>query len=246
MTKLHKKRYRFKRKQKRKSNLSKNVSNESRLARLQLNGMIPAAANSQGVAGTVNLAWSFALNFPGYMVVDSGTYGTTTWGAMGSAVGVFSTLYLRAMAMYDEYKVLSLTVRYVPNEIDTLANTSIPDVNDTPSLVYNVNDHDDVGIVTNESYFINAGHKPQFTTKVVKRMFKQPANRKSIWLNCGNATLAPTTATTGNNNVGPEAYSAMKFLMPAKSHAAALGATYYYGRFYCYWDVLFRGIQSNN
>lgn len=171
-------------------------------------------------------AYSFPLNFPTRHMNAGGTYGQMT-----NVPANFAGL----LAVFDEYRVVKLTVKFVSNYLDTQAvNTDIP------LIVYFVRDIDDV-LRLNEAAALNAGAIPRRieNTGIQQMSMSQLKSKRGRYLNTAMAALDPTVAPAANSQVTFEdAYGSIKLLFPN------LATNQYYGRIYAIWETEFKGLRN--
>lgn len=183
--------------------------------------------------GAGSYTFSTALNFPGY------GYSGGTWALLPNVMGSRARLF----ALYDEYRVTSLTTRLVAPSINTDWKQTT-DTND--NMMYTYMDVDDYSNST-EAFMLDAGVPPRSmnqsgnTSGVTTYMVNKSApGRAKQFFNCGLITAGPSFGSGGTYTAGttvpPESYGAIKHLWPN------LEATLYYGRLYCTWRVIFRGL----
>jgi len=173
--------------------------------------------------------YTAALNFPGY------GYTGGAWALFPNVMGSRARLF----ALFDEYRVLSLTTNCTSNAINS-GWVQTTDTND--SMVYTYMDVDDFSNST-ESFMLDAGVPARAfgqagnTTGVTTYMRNNSApGRARQYFNCQLITAAPTAAIAQQSTVvPPESYGGIKHLWPN------LLATQYYGRLYATWKVCFRG-----
>jgi len=201
------------------------------------------STNAGGAASVGDLSYAFALNYPTYLGINAAANANTaqSWGAMATVTNTLP----RLIALFDEYKVNSLTIRIIPNEMDTKTSATSPDLADYPSVLYTYNDIDDIVVATGETQMLNSGSRPvQWTFREHSFKFPQLREKRRVYLNTGNATVNPTTALTGNTMGLTDGYSSLKLLIP-KQYQLAAGVTGYFGRIYATWDVTWRGIRNS-
>jgi len=222
-----------------KNPLGAGIPNDLRKFRLKMMGMVPVSFTGNG--GVSLIGYAFPLNNPTIYRSPA-----TTWGQISGAGTAISNVWTRcfgAQAIFDEYKVISLRVRFVPSEQETHGNTSAYDTVDQPSLVYSFNDLDDSNLITTEAYMLNRGVYPKsYTEHPVTFHFKQLPEKRKIWLNTANYSLNPTTAATVATGPMVDQTSSLKLLFATGTTNLAVASV---GRLYAEWDVLFRGLNSS-
>lgn len=184
------------------------------------------------VAGAGPWGATFSLLFPGACRNTAGTIAN---------MDLLPNFLFRVGAFFDVYRVRKLKVTYEPNLVDTSATVA-----DIPDAVYMSRDYDDNNLVI-ESTILEDGKVPTPVAdgrKVTCTM--RPLKKNNLWLNASamqsianiNAAFEGTTVITNNNNHGPIPLSSVKVLLPNQAAGN-------YGRFYCQWDVEFKGIAYN-
>lgn len=167
------------------------------------------------------------LNFPGYYRNNLNTYG---------ACPNQTVLLGRAYNMFDMYRVLSVRIKYEPNEQWV---ATAPDSTDTPNLIYMVYDGDDITNVTNELQMLQNCITPYNSNKTVSRTFK---NGNCVWLNTALSSSTPTTAAPVVQNTLPaNVFNSVKILMPQLYWTVG---TAYHGRFYIQWEIEFKDFRE--
>jgi hypothetical protein len=173
--------------------------------------------------------FSVALNFPGY------GYTGSTWALFPNLMGSRARIF----ALYDEYRVTSLTTRLVAPATN-IGWVQSADTND--NMMYTYMDVDDYANST-EAFMLDAGVPPRSmnqggsTSGVITRMANKSApGLAKQFFNNGNITVGPSFSPTAGTIVPAESFGAIKHLWPN------LLATQYYGRLYATWRVVFRGL----
>lgn len=232
--------YRFKRKLKRgKGALAKRIPNVRRLFRqkilAQLTLVAPANPTTNGLYQYKN---SYPLNFPGHYTDNDAVYrpitddGVSRRTALTNSLGVF-------MQLFDQYKVLSLTVHYIPHATITGESSIVNRVNAQSTVMYS-KDLDDVALFSDYYQSLVAGVKPLTATKPFKIIMKNPL--KGRWFNCQSYNLTPTSDVTVNTSMPENPFSSIKlfvdniFQSPDDPNDL--------GRIFLTWDVIFRGVNT--
>lgn len=220
-----------------KSNIKKNVINSLSQYRVSIMAWQPVVQNGLVAGGYADANYNYALHFP--------TNGLSS--SVGGTYGQMSNIpqeYTRAFAMFDEYRVNKLEIRYIPDEMDTHTSGTLPNVGDYPSIIYIYKDYDDIAGVPTEVSMLSAGTYPiQNTFKNVIKYTMYNPNRQ--WMNTAAITLQPGSNLTGSTDlIGPQTFASLKVYFPRQQYPAA-GGTYYFGRIYAKWDVSFRGVRLN-
>jgi len=211
------------------------VPNNLRTLTLNLEWEFPVTISGQP-AGITNTNYNLALNFPGQFVSFN-----TTWGSLANPPATYTRLM--TTGFFDQYKVNFLSVRFLPNSVNTLVNTSFGDASDTPNLVYRFNDLDDIVDDPSEPQMLGAGILPkQYANgQAVSFRFSQIKRMRGRFINTGLATQSPTTTTVGQTTLPENAYASMKIFFPNLNHGTA---PVFYGRIYATWNVTYKGVNS--
>lgn len=217
--------------------LGKGIPNQLRQIRGDIEGWFPVSMTQGGVAGIIQYAASVPLNYPGQYFSNA-----ASWGTLPNISSGAYTRLVGGNALFDEYRVLRLVVKFYPASQYVLS--ADPAV-DAPNIVYHYNDADDQALMTTEGNALNAGALPKFFSQhPVTFVYSQRNTMKHRYLNSQNVTVAPTAAAPSPANVPPEdSYGCMKLLIPTY---VGIGATVVLGRMYCKWEVIARGIRPQS
>jgi hypothetical protein len=176
-------------------------------------------AGSQGFA--------FFLNYPNYYRNPAGTILTCAQ---------VSTNLANEMKMFDEYKVLSLTLRYLPwvNSVSYAAATVPLD-----PVMFIVTDNDDSALLTTQGKALNGQGTSVFSVvdnagkEIRVTQYNEGSHAKGKW---GNSQ-SPSPAAL--DSVNPLELASIKVYVNAYAAANSIKGT-----FLLQWDVLFRGIYG--
>jgi len=194
-----------------------------------------------GLSGIIDPQVIASLNYPGKGI----TYDGATASTFG-AIGISSNLrnYFFVSSPFDEYRVVSLEMTYIPEYVTVSTNTvgyASPD----PQIMYIFRDNDDSQVVASpaDQHFMNCGCKPlsTVTARQLTAKFTQLREKKKFWLNTGFWNIIqPTNNVTFAGVPFPDPMSSLKLCWPTQ----AANAQSYIGRIYLTWNVIFRGINS--
>lgn len=229
--------------------LGRGIPNSRRKIRLDIEASFDVVA--QAVAGRQLVQTYFPLNFPGNVVSDAGNFA----GAYGniSSLGAASTptvsriLTQVATTLFDEYKVLRLVVRFIP-DANVTRSSGVATANASNVVMMHYNDLDDISLLTTnvEAKYLSNGALPKSygTSRQagIQFVFPQPKQKRSRYLNAGQI-LTQTPGTTVLSSATPfeNPFSSMKILFVAQPPTAA---QYWIGRVYAKWECIFKGISS--
>lgn len=233
---MPKKKYQKKKKVK-KTALSKGISNENRMFRCKIAGVIPitfaASLDTQLERNT------FCLNYPLFYRKDDGTRQLMSVDS-GTAVSTIWPKLLGVDPLFDLYKVLSLKVTFMPNSLPVTNNSTTFDVGDAPNIIYGYRDRDDDNLIDYERRALDLGIAPQswLTKSAISWTYNQPSYNKG-WLNTQSFQDEPLSQDQAGYSGLP---AGLKTLMVANM-GINTGGPYYVGRMYAQWDVMFKSIN---
>lgn len=173
-----------------------------------------------------DLALSISLNHPTFLLNQGGT-----WGQMDGV----ATLLNKANGMFNEYRVNSLTVRFISTYTQTApTGTGGPD---TPMMMYHYNDINDLNLLS-EARALNGGVLPTPINngRMYTFKFKQP---HKAYTNTDSFAASPDGTPDNDLILPPNHYASMKFFLPNAD------PTTWIGRIFCKWNVTYRGIDTS-
>jgi len=182
--------------------------------------------------GVTSQSYSFFLNYPTYYVNPSGTI---------AQVSTFGSVFTDEKAVFDEYRVVDLTVKYLPwvngqLRVNTAVAFTAPS---NPLLVMSV-DYDDSTIWTSDAKALNAQNPAMYhaytSSMKVQRMQQRDKVDAEKWLNF--QAIAPSLTSPPDPN-NPSKLSAVK----VRKFGYQLNATTE-GTFILEWTVLVRGVYT--
>jgi hypothetical protein len=189
---------------------------------------IIAALSDVNTGGAGSQGFCFLLNYPSYC--------RTAAGALAQ-MGAVADNYANEFKLFDEYKVHSLTLRYVrwysQSSLYIAANVALD------PRMYVATDNDDSAQITSEvkmlssqGWTIHSLVEPR-QNDVVAVLRNEGKDQKDRWLNTNSPSpSAPDAVVPGN-------FASIKTL--TMSYEAINGIR---GTFYATWDVEFRGIAT--
>lgn len=184
-----------------------------------------------GVAYQVSALMEFPIGFN-----VAGTYSIAT---------IYSLSFDRLNAVYDEYKVHSLTVDFMAtancNGYDQIGGISggLPPANVLNPYVYVEKDYDDDAVITSENRALIKG-KPHSINRFWRVKMRNSKTRLNKWLNTSNInsmSTIPVAAGTINDDLPKR--SAMKIFIPNVENALNFGS------FFFTWDVTYHSLRTN-
>lgn len=224
---------RFKRRAKKRlpNPLGSRIQNTVRKCRFNITAYTSLSQAGAGAGGYADNCTVFAINYPTYFRNALGTYGQ---------MPNHSNLFIRAFNLFDMYKVNSIKIVYIPNEVNTLASGTNPDIVNAPTVMYGFKDIDDVSALASELFALNAGARAKNMSFTQTWIFRN----KSPWKNTSDVGVVPGGAITSSNTpAGEQQYAGVKLYMPNLQYPP-LGSTYWFGRFYVTWDCMFKGVNT--
>lgn len=233
---------RVKRRPKRKLRFPRRIRNDNRILSLHV---ISKAAISITPAGTNAFAtFSIPVNFPTMIRNNSNTYAQIANGG-GLTETLISPVWIRlfnAPTMFDEYRVRSLTVTFIPAEMQNQSTAVGYDTVDTPSVMYSYIDYDDTVLMANEGQCLNAGILPKsyVVGKPIKWTIRPMGIRKTEWFNTSAYNQVETAAIIGSTTLPLAAYRCLKLGLPLTQAAGVCVP----GRLYMDWDCDFRSLTN--
>lgn len=229
--KVYKKKRKFKKKSTSAPLTGFRVPNTSRHILMKITGDVPILQVGLGTGGAAAFVNSFPINHPTYYRNSAANLYAQM---INYGAGAFAL-----MGVMDTYKVTGISVKYFPNELDTRTNAAVPDIADTPSIIYCIHDNDDSANITAETEALDAGGKMK-SSSYPQQWYARNSNPN--WYNCSNVGVTPGTAVTTDTNTYPTDYASMKIYIPNLVYGAA-GTNYYYGRLYVTWYVVYKGMR---
>lgn len=227
------------------------IPNSKRMFRCKL--IYSLIVSQRGTIGVNYPQVIVPLNFPNIAYTDDGSFTAALDYISHNANNKFPDLYTSLLnaggpPMFDQYKVNSLKVRFIPNTLDV----NIVESASYTLSVYQYNDPDDVTALnpaTIEQRMLGGGILPKCYNIVSQRglnwKYKQNKEGRSHWLNTSliqaNAVPTPGTNPTLGAEGFPSMFGSMKLVFQ-NYNAAAAPATL--GRCFVEWDITFRGISS--
>jgi len=157
--------------------------------------IIRGLVGDQNVGGTGSQGYAFFLNYPTYYVSPAGVIGQ-----MGTA----ATLLANEQKVFDEYKVTSLRLRFMPFvNMQVRVNTAVAFTAPTDPLVTTHIDYDDAALITSIAKALNAQnpgiHCAYSSSGFSTTMKQRDSVDKAKWLNFG-AIIPNTTSPPDPNN----------------------------------------------
>jgi len=231
--------------------IGKGIINEKRMFRQ--NVLCEFESTASGINGLQYLQDGIPLNNPTMYLNNLNTWVQIS--ATNSQWAFLSTVF-------DQYKVQAVKVTFIPYFQAVLETTlavaapsppAFPPSGPVARAIYYSKDPDDITQVPGGSESIrmlNSGIVPKHYVEGKKLIITmvQPKSKRQYWLNMQNYALNP-----GTQGGGPTANAIQD--MPNKAAGIRLvnevnvgtttPSTYYYGRFYISWDVIFRGANIN-
>jgi len=220
------------------------------MVRLAITANFPVTTSATGAPNTVVYPQLvLPLNFPGrgiiYDGVTSSGYGPVTAFPGAFISTLYTTLFTGANPVFEEYKVLSLRFRFIPN---TLVVNSIATVitSADQNCIFYYNDKDDSTLTTTnvEGHYLNNGVLPLQMNEVSKRginhSYRQIKEKRKFFFNMSAWQALPGGAVTYNNMMMPSPFSSMKIMWKQ-----SLGANpSFIGNATVTWDCIFRGVDQ--
>lgn len=227
-----------------KNPLRRGPTNQDRLIRLSVDTYQTVLSPAVGVAGTLTYyQLGFPLNFPTMHRNNAGTY-TQITGSDTAISAAWSRLF-GATAIFDEYKVQSLEITFLPSHVDVIDSATAYDTVDVPSVVYMHRDYDDITQNTAplEAKFLNKGITPRVYTRgqKVKIKFNQLKENRNKYLNTGNYSQTPSSNVTGESLSALSSLNGGVKCLWVTSGSVVGGII---GRVYAKWDIIFRGLRD--
>jgi hypothetical protein len=190
--------------------------------------IIRASVNDVNTGGTGQQGFSFYLDYPTYYRNPANT--------VAQCANV-ATSYANEFKTFDEYRVLSLRLRYVPNfqsHADSTASVSID-----PTLLTS-QDYDDSSLLTGITKAFNSQDKSFSVStvwgqdpKLLSFMSQTDAYDKMKWLN----TAAPSPSAP--DAIAPGSFATIKVYRNGYGAANQI-----VGIYIAEWDVVLRGISN--
>jgi len=162
-----------------------------------------------------------------------------------AVASIYSLSFDRLNAVYDEYKVHSLTCDFMTtvncNGYDQTAGVSgsAPPANTLNPYIYVEKDYDDDAVITSESRALIKG-KPHSVNKYWRVKMRNSKTRLNKWLNTSNISsmsAIPVSGSTISDDIPKR--SAMKVFIPNVTNAAFLGS------FFFTWDITYHSLRTN-
>lgn len=232
--------YRTKRRLKRKMPLTRNVPNAMSPFRQKIQCYV--SLNIPAGTEPYNYRNSYPLNFPGRYTNNSGSYGPIIDDASTNRYTAVTRSLANLMDMFDQYRVKSLTVDYVPVVSQVVGGAVPNNFNGLSNAVNYVKDFDDVSLFADVQEALVSGKKPLSATRRFKIKMRQLPQNRNRWINCQDVSITPTTPITANTLMFENTYSSIKMLianlLPDTTNLSTLG------RLYLTWDVEFKGINT--
>lgn len=204
-----------------------------------------------GAGGLIFTPFNVMLNYPTMMINAAGTKGQLS-NLLGNPfsntnIGPVWSRLLGANAIFDEYRVVKLSVRFVPQSVST--NTSVtnyPTV-EQPEIMYVFHDYDDNTILANEAQALNDGiygrsmaRGKEITYNMYAKKY-QAVQGPNQWYNTSNYTIPVIDI---NNQGTPLPINSLGCLKFGMLFTLTAGANNYVGHLYFKWHCVFRGIRE--
>lgn len=229
-----------------KNPLSKGIKNTDRQFRCNITCMFEASvATNDDIP--LYIQYGFPLNNPTQFLTDA-----NSWTSIPNIGTTWDNL-LGGGALFDQYRVMALTVKFIPNLMQVQNIGSTVPTYQHPSLMYGLNDKDEINQmpgtgVAIEQKFLNSGSPPRsyVTGRPITFRYIQPKASRKYWCNAQSYNDNPNA--TGGSTVNsikdmPNKAAGMKHCHILNVGTETLG-TYYFGRYYITWDVIFRSIYN--
>jgi len=188
-------------------------------------------SSGSGVAYQVSALMEFPISFN-----VAGNY---------ASASIYSLSFDRLNAVYDEYKVHSLSVDYMTtvncNGYDQIGGVSgsAPPANVLNPYIYVEKDYDDDAVITSETRALIKG-KPHSINKYWHVKMRNSKTRLNKWLNTSNiASMAAIPVAGGTINDDIPKRSAMKLFIPNVVNNTFLGS------FFFTWDITYHSLRTN-
>lgn len=238
-----------------KNPLGKGIANQNKKMRVTIASTVQISASGVPAAGTAEYPQiAIPVNFPGHGSYWDGQ-ASTAYGAINTLPnGALGALYQRFFTqlgigsnsyLFEEYKVLNVRARFLPNAQITSTITSTITIQDQ-MFIYHINDPTDPTLYTTniEQYYLDSGVRPSTwnnsTRKGVDFVYKQKAANKKAYLLCSSVGSAPNTPVVVSTTPFADPFATMKLCWKTSSNGAATG---FLGQLFIEWDVIFKGLN---
>lgn len=228
-----------------KNPLGSGISNQNRKLRIRFEGMVPVNLLNTAAGTIAATQYCFPLNFPTMHRNSAGTYVQ-----IPNVITDVWPKFFGAASIFDQYKVLGLRAKFMPSEVETIVSTAVYNIVDSPAVVYQVNDNDDVSLITGaasiiEAKYLNSGAMPRHYTdgRSVHFKYRQLPEKRKVWRDTNVYAQDPGATPDAGDAVSEGTFGSMKICFVNVGSGVGVAANI--GRLYVSWDVIFRGIFSN-